>query len=546
MDARTTNRTEVAVEHAAGGFGDDVQERTQLLRERECLRAFATAASCVAGFSGSAPELRTLAEIALPTLADWCIIDVVDPDGQVERSATAAADPALEPVIRELRDRFAPTPGSAHLTHEVIASGEPILLLRTSAEELQPRMVDDDHFRLVARLELRSLVSVPLEAGGRTVGAMTFGMGPSGRTFTPMDLTTVLEYAKLAAMEIRSARMRGELRGRARATSVLDRLRDGVVVLDRGHRIRTWNPAAAEMCGVPAGAATGRRIDVVIPAWTSEVSRRSMEGGAQATIPHLGEQGERWLSVSGERWEDGSVFAIRDVTAERQLEEARREMVATVSHQLRTPLASIYASAVSLTRDDIELDETTRELLLQIIVDQSEQLDQLSKDTLLAAKVAAAQPALELGGVDVGPLIEDIASALRLPVDATHRIAVDVPDEPLLAMADAHSLTQVLSNLLDNAIKYSPGGGTVTITASTTGSCVEIVVDDEGIGLDAADTEQIFERFHRADPNMLQGVGGTGLGLYVVRRLVQMMRGTVTAIPRERGARFRVQLPAAT
>lgn len=546
MEPRAFSPSSDAASGDRTGLRRDAAAASRVEQELEALRVLTTAASVVAGGTGTQPELRSLSEIALPALADWCIIDVVDPDGRLELTASAAADPARDPVVQELRRRYPPTRGSGHLPSRVVSTGEPVLLLRTSPDELRRFAVDDSHYRLLRELGVCSVASVPLETTGRVVGAMTFGMGTSGRTLAAGEIPLLLEYGRLVGLEITSSRMRDELRGRERASSVLDRLRDGVVVLDAGNRIRLWNPAAARLSGVPGEAAVGRRIDAVIPAWSSEVSQRSMGSDAHALVPHSPGTGaaERWLLISGEQWDDGSVYAIRDVTAERELEEARREMVATVSHQLRTPLASIYASAVSLTREDIELEEQTRDLLLRIIVEQSEQLDQLSQDTLLAAKVASAQPALDVLHVDVRPLIENIAAALRLPLGATHRIDVDVPDEPLVAMADAHSLTQVLSNLLDNAIKYSPDGGTVTVRAARIEDGVEITVEDEGIGLEPSESELIFDRFYRADPNMLHGVGGTGLGLYVVRRLVQMMNGTVCATPLEVGTRFTVRLAA--
>jgi signal transduction histidine kinase len=234
------------------------------------------------------------------------------------------------------------------------------------------------------------------------------------------------------------------------------------------------------------------------------------------------------------------------VTDERALEAMRQDLVATVSHELRTPLAAIYGAAMTLQRTDVDLEGELRERLLQIVVEESDRLGNIVNDLLLASQLDRGNLHVSIEACDAVSLAEGVVQAARahLPsqVDLRLEKARKLPD----VAADPGQLRQVLANLVDNAVKYSPGGGTVTVAVARRGDQLRFSISDPGIGIPAAEQRRIFEKFYRLDPDMTHGVGGTGLGLYICRELVRRVGGRIWVESKEGdGSTFFVELPVA-
>jgi two-component system phosphate regulon sensor histidine kinase PhoR len=238
---------------------------------------------------------------------------------------------------------------------------------------------------------------------------------------------------------------------------------------------------------------------------------------------------------------------MRDVTDERALERARSDFVATASHELRTPLAAVYGAARTLRRTDIEMLAEQRDRFLEIIESETERLTGIVSQILLAGQ-------LEEGRVDVAPTVTDVDAlaqsvldSVRLRVPERVELRLERDGGSALALADADKLRQVLVNLVDNAVKYSPDGGEVTVELGAQRDRVQVAVRDNGLGIPPSEHERIFERFYRLDPALTRGVGGSGLGLYISRELVDRMGGTLTVRSETgEGATFVVDLPAAS
>jgi signal transduction histidine kinase len=257
---------------------------------------------------------------------------------------------------------------------------------------------------------------------------------------------------------------------------------------------------------------------------------------------------ELWLSISGVRFDDGVVYAFRDVTEERALDELKGEFVATISHELRTPLAAIYGSAQTLQRRDLQLDDGMRLRLLDVITTESERLTRIAGDILLANTLDSGRLRLETGRVDLGDLtkevVEEMRSAFAERQDITIRLCP--VNGGTQVSADPDKLRQVLINLVDNAVKYSPDGGNVEVEVEPRDSGIRVVVRDQGIGIPGKEQQRIFGKFYRVDPQLSRGVGGTGLGLYICRELVRRMQGRISVESREgAGSTFCVDLPVA-
>jgi two-component system phosphate regulon sensor histidine kinase PhoR len=250
--------------------------------------------------------------------------------------------------------------------------------------------------------------------------------------------------------------------------------------------------------------------------------------------------------VAGVGFGGGVVYAIRDVTEEHALERARSDFVATASHELRTPLAAVYGAARTLRRPDIELPPEQRETFLGIIESETERLTRIVGQILLAGQLEEGRIRLAPGACDLRALAESVLESAQLRVPEHLGLRLEAGREPALALADEDTLRQVLVNLVDNAVKYSPDGGEVTLEVGRSGHRVALAVRDQGLGIPPAEHERIFEKFYRLDPALTRGVGGSGLGLYISRELVTRMGGslTVRSEPGE-GATFVVELPGA-
>jgi signal transduction histidine kinase len=257
-------------------------------------------------------------------------------------------------------------------------------------------------------------------------------------------------------------------------------------------------------------------------------------------------RGERWLSISGVGFDEGTVYAFRDLTEERALERIRQDLVSTVSHELRTPLAAIYGSALTLARDDLELEPALSTKLLEVIVEESSRLADIVNDLLLASQLGAGKLEVQIGACDPRALTTSVVDAARthLPSGVTIELERPAPDLPSVA-ADEGQLRQVLGNVIDNAVKYSPEGGGVRIRLEPADAYVRFVVADEGLGIPSDQRGRIFEKFYRLDPDMTRGIGGTGLGLYISRELVRRINGRIWVEPNDgRGSVFYVEIPA--
>jgi signal transduction histidine kinase len=255
---------------------------------------------------------------------------------------------------------------------------------------------------------------------------------------------------------------------------------------------------------------------------------------------------ELWLSMAGVAVADGTVYAFRDLTQEQALEQLKADFVATVSHELRTPLAAIYGAAMTLKRGDVHFEETQRTSLLDVIADESERLARIVNDILWASRLDSGTMQVSIESCDAARLARTVINAMSAHLPPPIALSLDAPEGLPPVAADPDKVRQVLVNLLDNAIKYSPDGGAVTLSLAASQASIRFTVVDEGLGIPPSEFERIFEKFYRLDPNLTRGVGGTGLGLYICRELVRRMSGRIwVESSAGAGSTFAVELPLA-
>jgi PAS domain S-box-containing protein len=312
------------------------------------------------------------------------------------------------------------------------------------------------------------------------------------------------------------------VRQRAHERAVIDGSADGIAVLDAGRVVREWNPAAHRITGLSAADAVGKEPQFPLP-----------EPGA--TLTHKLPSG-RWLDILCTALADGGELVIdfRDITAAKELEEAKDLFLATTSHELRTPITVVQGFATTLATRWDQLTDEDRRAAVRTIAERAGSLGRLVEQLLLGSRAGADQLPIGDGPFDLGSVLRGAANSFR-PLSDKHTVVADIPDSLPDALGDTMATDIIIGQLLENAFKYSPDGGTVTIRARPLGAWIEVTVTDEGIGIAPGDHERIFDRFVQGETGDRRRFGGVGIGLFIVRRLARAQQAEVTASARPGG-----------
>ena len=397
---------------------------------------------------------------------------------------------------------------------------------------------------------IRALIGVPMVVEQRIVGVLVAGsLAP--RDFSSEDTSLLGLAADRAAIAIENARLYREAEERGQAARVLGYVADGVFLVDGAGAVQLWNPAAEAITGVPADAVLGRPVEEVIRGWEAlaqavTIANRPAATGPATTFPVEIRGRELWLSVAGVSFSEGTVYAFRDLTEERRLEELKTEFISTVSHELRTPIAAVHGAAKTLERQDVVFTDDMRGQLLSVISEQSERLALLVNDILLASQFESGGPVLASEPVDVAEVAARVIEAARTHAPDGLSLELITPSDLAPLVTDGDKLQQVLANLVGNAVKYSRGTGRIEVLLEPSPTHLRIAVRDEGVGIPQLEQQRIFEKFYRL-PAMSYAVAGTGLGLYICRELIRRMGGTIWVESSEGiGSTFFIELPLST
>jgi two-component system phosphate regulon sensor histidine kinase PhoR len=335
---------------------------------------------------------------------------------------------------------------------------------------------------------------------------------------------SVLEtlYEKLSALQESTNRM----------NSVIESLETGLMMVDRDGLIKVVNHAFGSMFGLPVDQMLGQHYDVYLSAYNlSPLLLESMKTNrpVRLEMPLFYPQ-ERIVEanltpIQENDQQSGLVVVFRDLTAFRHLEELRKDFVANVSHELKTPLTSIVGFTETLL-DGARTDPDTCKEFLQIIYKEGLRLQRLVADLLDLSKIESKQVPIKMDIVSVQMVVHDVVETLIEQMQAKNlRLLTDVA--PLMVKMDTDCVRQILMNLLANAMNYTPIGGKVTVKVKQDDPYWIVQVMDTGIGIPEKDQPRIFERFYRVDKARSRNSGGTGLGLAIVKHLVELQHGEI-------------------
>ncbi|MCC6443382.1 MAG: PAS domain-containing protein [Armatimonadetes bacterium] len=408
-------------------------------------------------------------------------------------------------------------------------------------------------FTLIMALALSTRLSAPIYAISEMAARVADGeVGQKVRVSGTREMTDMAGNFNRMSQQL-AATIRQIAEGKQRLETILERMADGIIIVDSAGCVELFNRAAEKMLGVSGEKALGNPF---INLTLNYRMTQTVEDTLRARAPQMAEieihaPVKRLLKVytvpvqTGGGQLQGAVVVMQDQTEIRRLESIRRDFVTNVSHELRTPIASIKATAEALAsgaKDDPELSGR----FLETIIGESDRLASLVDDLLELARTETRQVRLEQTDVPLRPLVSDILDRFDA-LAGEKQIALDneVP-EKLVAWADRDALSQILGNLIDNAVKYTQPKGFVHISAAAEEDFIGIQVADTGIGILQEHQSRIFERFYRVDRSRSRSLGGTGLGLAIVKHLVEAHGGSVQVQSTlGQGSAFILRLPRA-
>jgi signal transduction histidine kinase len=493
-----------------------------------------------------ASTLPALARLTVPVLGDLCLVEVI---GEEEPHSGAVSPSLGELTIDEIN---ALQPSRDATLGPRLAAGE------TEVRSLDGKASGDgDVLQGLRNAGMQSVMAVPVRLREVTIGTFLFASTDPNREYGETDISTAEVVAQRAAKAIDNGRLHREIQRlatheqerAAELESIVRTIGEGIVVCGENGDTRVVNQAARRMLGGPISDAAELRVRL-------GEHGESLPGPGAAFGPaefHVLDRPTAWIELTAYPVQtadteygdaastSATVYVLRDVTAFRQGQNLREAFLGLLSHELRTPVTTIYAAANVLARPGSSLDADTRQDILRDMVAESNRLYRLVEDLMVLARFderieLVRDPSL------VQHLIPAVLESERMRWPQVTFVFDEPPAVPAVS-GDDTSIQQVLRNLLSNAAKYSPLGSTVTVTANEERGGVAVRVLDEGPGIEPTEVEELFDPFYRS-PTTSAMASGAGIGLYVSRRLIDAMGGRIWALRREeRGSEFGFWLP---
>ncbi len=403
-------------------------------------------------------------------------------------------------------------------------------------------------------------VVLPLIARRQVVGVILIFRNYQGG-FSANDTALLQSFADQAAIAVRNAQLYSLVHHeKQRLDAVLDSAADGILLLNPGNVIERCNPAFARMLGASPEEVVGKLHEDVVKFKDRKGVRtlEQAEAGGWPLTPNATLYVEGDLLrlnrlplpvgityaplVSADDHLVNIVATVRDITRFREADELKSTFVSVVSHELKTPIALIKGYVSTLRREDVSWDREIVKDSLEVIEEEADRLAELIENLLDASRLQAGVLSINLADVDLPGLVERVASRMKTQ-SPNHEIVLDFGEDFPVILGDEDRLAQVLTNLISNAIKYSPAGGEIRISGQVRPEQVILCICDQGPGIAPEDIPHIFDRFYRASESS-RTTKGAGLGLYLARAIIEAHSGRIWVDPRPgEGARICFSLP---
>ena len=562
-------------------------QRTLLAREQQA-RADAEAAQSRLAFLAEASivlassldynaTIASVVRLAVPRLADFCYVDVVDELGNVIRLDVVHVNPDKERVLRTMRHDVPLTPD--HPISQVIRTGKPQIVTDIPAGLLTKASPDQHVLRSMRALGMKSYIAMPIQSRERLLGVLMLVTAESGRIYDAADLALADELARRTALAIENARLyqrmeaalteleviAGERRRQAaELNAIIEAMPDGLFVCDTNGQLLRVSEHGAAMLGITVSETLrsfqeiGEQAVLRYPDGSlmppedyplAQALRGVVRTDFQMLIRQRNSGRDIHLLTSFAPIRDaggtitGAVAVGGDVTEVYRLERQKDEFLSIASHELKTPLTTLKI-LTQLTHRRLNragLFETEQTARMERAIGR---MERLVNDLLDASRIESGKLALNREPTDLVALCRQIAEEQHAATGRT--IELDLPSAPVEASADGERIGQVLTNLLSNALKYSPATSSVSLQLLLEGTLARVCVRDAGPGIPAEALPRLFERFYRVPGVQVQsGSGvGLGLGLYISRDIVTRHGGRMWAESQARaGAAFCFTLP---
>ena len=331
---------------------------------------------------------------------------------------------------------------------------------------------------------------------------------------------------------------------RSKLDALFLHMTDGVVAYDGGGNLIHCNPAAVALLDrAPEDCVYAELFEPICPFKRVESMRR---GDYAEAVLSVGERSvELYFAAFSDEEAGGVLIVLHDVTERRRIEERRKEFVANVSHELRTPLTNIRSYAETIRDADGDIPLETENSFLDIVISETDRMTHIVQDLLTLSRLDSGRTEMVMARFPFGEAIDAVLRSIALEAQRHgHTLTHDYSEHLPLIMGDRGRVEQVMLNILSNAVKYTPDGGHIRVTAGDAGDTVWMEVADDGIGIPAEDRTRIFERFYRVDKGRSRESGGTGLGLSIATEIVQRHGGSLALVDRPGpGTTVRLELP---
>jgi PAS domain S-box-containing protein len=554
---------------------DDEGARLRDAERRQRILADATAILLDYVGPDEVEPLRRIVDKVTAVLGDWCAFSLVDKDGILRQVAAYHPDARqreLAVLVNELvpAKRWDAEPAAAN----VLVQKRPLVFEEISDEMLRAGLPSDEAYKAMKEIGLASAILAPLLDGETPLGSLILAStGAGGRRYTSEDVDFVAAVAVRAALAVRNVRLVRQL---AEERDDLDRAREqaeqraaemvavfqadpnGIAIFDAAGVLRFVSPRLDELFGSRLDEFIGKHHDVGFNVDLRGDGRHRERAHHMRTVfaerdsPSTDEfflgKTSRWIRRSSApvRSQSGTylgrMFVYMDVTAEKELDRERSEFLTVAAHELRTPLTplSMYLQGIErrLSRGAAIEPELVAKARKQV-----GRLSRLVEDLLDVSRLESGRLSLSRDAVAIDELVAEVVADFRA-ASPQHEILLRRPSQGLRAIGDRERLEQVVVNLVQNAIKYSPQGGRVEVSVDRAGSRARVEVTDHGIGIPKEEQKHVFERFFRAHNAATRNYGGLGIGLYVSNEIVERHGGAfeVSSEP-GKGATFAFTLP---